>query len=168
MVLQGTAKRRRGRRGGVVSAVQPAELLRGRGRRVAALAALVRSVLALAARLQELGVGLVLVEQPRHAEQAPHQVRSQLLHDLGALAAAAAGAEVELAAEEGREDVELLRVRQRGQGRRGRLDGPRARRALELHRAVAGALAERAARLSRASVLVLRAVAVGSAPTLTD
>lgn len=110
----------------------------------------------------------MFVQQAGHAEQPAHQVGSKLLHDLGALTAARAGAEVQLAAEEGRENVELLGVRQRGQGRRGRLTGPRARRALELHRAVAGALADGAARVSRASNLVFRAVAVGSAPTLTD
>lgn len=112
----------------------------------------------------------MLVQQARHAEQAADKVRAQFLHDLGALAAAPAAREVELAAEEGWEDVELLRVRQRGERRRGRVRAPRARRALEVHRAVAGALAQRPA-LSRAPQLVIRAavaVAVGSAPTLTD
>lgn len=112
----------------------------------------------------------MLVQQARHAEQAANKVRAQLLHDLGALAAGATAREVELAAEEGREDVELLRVRQRGELWRGRLRGPRARRALELHRAVASALAQRPA-LSRAPQIVIRAavaVAVGSAPTFTD
>lgn len=110
----------------------------------------------------------MLVQKPWHTQEPPNQIRSQFLHYLWTLAASATAAEVELAAEEGREDVELLRIRQRAE-RRG-LAGARARRALELHRAVAGALAERPARLSRASMLVLRAVAVavGSAPTLTD
>lgn len=150
VILQGATESRRWRRRRVLPTIQSSKLLRRRRRRIAALPPLVRGVLAFRARGQILGIRLVLIQQPRHPQQPPHQVRPQLLHDLGALAAAAAAGEVELAAEEGREDVELLRVGQRSERRRGRLGGPRARRTLELHRAVAGALAEGPARLLRA------------------
>lgn len=141
--------------------IQPTKLFcRGTGG-ITAFPPLVWGVLALSAR-EKLSIVLMLIQQPWDAQKTPDQVWPELLHDLSTLTRAAATAKIELAAEEGREDVELLWVRQRGEWRRGRLSGPRARPALKLHRAAG--FAESATRL-RASNLVL---AVGSAPTLTD
>lgn len=59
-------------------------------------------------------VQMVVVDQSRHPQQPADQIRPELIHDLGILSAAVP-AEVQLAAEDSREDVELLGVAERGQ-----------------------------------------------------